>query len=267
MDLSLGHDHHRVGHGQGLLLVVGDKDEGDARLLLDLFQFHLHVLAQLQVQGPQGLVQQQDLGAGHQGPGDGHPLLLAAGQAGDSAVFKTAQGHQREHLVDLGLNLPLGHLLLPKGEGHVFKDVQMGEEGILLKNSVDVPFVGGHVVDFLAQKEDIALIRGLKAADEPEHGGLSAARGAQQGDKLVVIDVQVDVLEHRLPVKGFGDVFQLDDFFHTRPSQKHKKSDCTPAAYSHLEKLHKASLGRGEEGGESGDESLYSKETYFYYSY
>ena len=192
---------------------------------------------------------------------------MATRQAGDSAVFKTAQGHQREHLVDLGLNLPLGHLLLPKGEGHVFKDVQVGKEGILLKNSVDVPFVGGHVVDFLAQEEDFALIRGLKAADEPEHGGLSAARGAQQGDKLVVIDVQVDVLEHRLPVKGFGDIFQLDDFFHTRPSQKHKKSDCTPAAYSHLEKLHKASLGREEEGGESGDESLYSKETYFYYSY
>ena len=247
---------------------MGDKDEGDARLLLDLFQLHLHVLAQLQVQGPKGFVQQQDLGAGHQGPGDGHPLLLAAGQAGDSAVFKTTQGHQREHLVDLGLNLPLGHLLLPKGEGHVFKDVQMGEEGILLKNSVDVPFVGGHVVDFLAQKEDIALIR----VSKPPMSRSMVVFPQPEGPSRVINSLspkpRLTFTGWRgLPVKGFGDVFQLDDFFHTRPSQKHKKSDCTPAAYSHLEKLHKASLGREEEGGESGDESLYSKETYFYYSY
>ena len=133
-----------------------------------LFQLHLHVLAQLQVQGAQGLVQQQDLGAGHQGPGDGHPLLLAAGQAGDSCGFQNRSGPpERASRATLASISPLGTLLLPKGEGHVFKDVQVGKEGILLKNSVDVPFVGGHVVDFLAQEEDFALIRGLKAADEP----------------------------------------------------------------------------------------------------
>ena len=178
LDLALGHDHHRVRHGQGLLLVVGDEDKGDARLLLDFFQLHLHVLAQLQVQGAQGLVQQQHLGMGHQGPGNGHPLLLAAGQAGDGAVLKPLQGHQGEHLGDFGLNLLLGDLLLPQGEGHVFKDVQVGEEGVLLEHRVHVPLVGGDVVDFVAQEDNVPLVRGFEAADEAEHGGFAAARGA-----------------------------------------------------------------------------------------
>ena len=56
LDVSLIHDDDRVGHGEGLLLIVGDVDEGDAHLLLNLFQLDLHVLAQLQIQGAQRLV-------------------------------------------------------------------------------------------------------------------------------------------------------------------------------------------------------------------
>ena len=35
LDVPLVHDHDGVGHGQGLLLIVGHIDEGDAHLLLD----------------------------------------------------------------------------------------------------------------------------------------------------------------------------------------------------------------------------------------
>ena len=47
LDIALVHDHDGVRHGQGLLLVVGDIDKGDAHLLLNVLQLHLHVLAQL----------------------------------------------------------------------------------------------------------------------------------------------------------------------------------------------------------------------------
>ena len=40
------HHHHGVGHGQRFLLVVSDEHEGDGGLLLQLFQLHLHILAQ-----------------------------------------------------------------------------------------------------------------------------------------------------------------------------------------------------------------------------
>ena len=88
LDLALVHDHDGVAHGQGLLLVVGDIDKGDAHLLLDALELDLHILAQLQVQGAQRLVQQQHLGPVHQRPGNGHPLLLAAGELMDLRCSK-----------------------------------------------------------------------------------------------------------------------------------------------------------------------------------
>ena len=90
----------------------------------------------------------------------------------------------------------------------------MGKQGVFLEHGVDVPFMGGHVVDPVAHKQHIALIRVHKAADDPQGGSFSAAGGAQQRDKLVVMDVQADIVQDNLPVKGFGDILQLDDFFH-----------------------------------------------------
>ncbi len=74
--------HHRAaaGHGQGLVLVVGDDQEGDADLLLKLGQLRAHGFAQLGVQGRQGLVQQQHARPLDQGAGERDALALAAGQ-------------------------------------------------------------------------------------------------------------------------------------------------------------------------------------------
>ena len=123
LDHAAVHDHHRVGHGQSLLLVVGDKDEGDPRLLLNLLQLHLHVLAQLQVQGPQGLVQQQDLGLVGQSPGDGHPLLLSPGELPHPSVGEARQVHHGEHPLHRLLHFPLALLFQPHAEGNVVVDV------------------------------------------------------------------------------------------------------------------------------------------------
>ncbi|MNI54072.1 hypothetical protein D3C73_1089390 [compost metagenome] len=49
---------HAVGHHQGFFLVVGDDDEGDAALVLQAFEFQLHLFPQLLVEGAQGLVEQ-----------------------------------------------------------------------------------------------------------------------------------------------------------------------------------------------------------------
>ncbi len=164
-------------------------------------------LRELEVQRAERLVEQQHLGVVDEGAGDGDALLLAAGETGHGTMLKALERYESEHLHHLGLDLLLGDLFLPQGEGHVFKDVQVGEQGVLLKDGVHTPLVGGHVVDLLPQEEDVALVRRLKAADEPQQGRLAAAGGAEQGDKLVVVDVQVDAFQHRLTVERFGDVF------------------------------------------------------------
>ncbi len=61
LHLAAVHDDDGVGHGQGLFLVVGDVDEGDVHLALQALEFQLHLLAQLEVQGAQRLVEKQDL--------------------------------------------------------------------------------------------------------------------------------------------------------------------------------------------------------------
>ena len=45
-----------------LFLVMGHIDERDAKFILQADQFILHILAQFQIQGAQGLIQKQNLG-------------------------------------------------------------------------------------------------------------------------------------------------------------------------------------------------------------
>ena len=53
-----------VAHGQRLLLVVRHVDEGDADLLLDPLELDLHLLAELEVERAERLVEQQHARAG-----------------------------------------------------------------------------------------------------------------------------------------------------------------------------------------------------------
>jgi len=53
--------HHGdpIGQAEGLLLVMGDEDEGAAERAVDAAQLRLHRLAQLEIEGAQRLVQEQ----------------------------------------------------------------------------------------------------------------------------------------------------------------------------------------------------------------
>ncbi|KAG1386625.1 hypothetical protein G6F60_014416 [Rhizopus arrhizus] len=87
--------HHRDagGHGHRFFLIVGDEDEGDAQLALQVLKLQLHALAQLQVQRGQRFVQHQQLGLVDDGARQRHPLLLAAGHLAGVARTKVRQPH------------------------------------------------------------------------------------------------------------------------------------------------------------------------------
>ena len=91
---------------------MGHIDKGDVCLLLDALELNLHGLAQLEVKGAQGLVEQQHVGLVGQGPGNGNALLLSAGQGRDAALFKADQIDKLEHLEHLGSYLASGSLLM-----------------------------------------------------------------------------------------------------------------------------------------------------------
>ena len=98
------------GQGHGLHLVVGDIDEGRTGLHVEALELIAHLQAQLGVQIGQGLIHEQHRGLGGQGAGDGHPLLLAAGELCGVAVHKHADLHDAGHPADGEVDLLPGEL-------------------------------------------------------------------------------------------------------------------------------------------------------------
>jgi hypothetical protein len=94
-------------------LVMGDIDHRIAQLLVQAFQFHTQVGAQLGVQVRQRLVEQEHIHIAHQRAPDRHALALAARQGARLAL------QQRFDLQD------------PGGAGHAFCDLVAGQAGIL----------------------------------------------------------------------------------------------------------------------------------------
>ncbi len=146
--------HHRdgVGHRHGLLLVVGDVDEGQADLGLDALELDLHPATQLEVERPQRLVEQQHLGLVDQGPGQRDPLLLATGELHRLLAGLVAELDEVEHAADLLVDV-LG-LASSQPEGDVLVDVEVREQRVALEDRVDRTPVGLGVGDVVAGQGD-----------------------------------------------------------------------------------------------------------------
>ena len=174
LDQALRHHDDGVGHAERLLLVMRHEDEGDPGGPLDLVELCLHVLPELRVQGRQRFVKEQHLRFRHQGTGNGHALLLAAGERGDRALLEAGQRHQPEHFGDFPFDLGIGNFLHAQGEGNVLEDIEMGEEGIALEHGVDIAFVRGKPRDVLPEEKDVALVRLLEPGNDTKGRGLAA---------------------------------------------------------------------------------------------
>ncbi len=65
----------------------------------------------------------------------------------------------------------------------------MGKQCILLEYRIHISLVGRFIIDSLAHKNYIALIRMLKAADHTQRSRLATTRRTQQRNKLVVVNL------------------------------------------------------------------------------
>ena len=170
---------------------MGHDDGGDAQLLLDALDLHLHLHPELGVQVGKGLVQQQDGGTGHQGTSQGHTLLLAAGELPGITLVHTGELYQGEHVLHPLPDLLLGQLLELQTKGHVFKNRHVGEQRVILEENADIAAVGGDSGNVFAVHQDLPGGRLSKAGDHAQCGGLAAAAAAQQGDHLAFGSLQV----------------------------------------------------------------------------
>ncbi len=189
------HDRDAIGHRHRLFLVVGHVDEGDPHFLLDPLELYLHLLAELQIQRAERLVEQQHGRPVDEGPCERHPLRLAAGDLGGPALLEARELHEVQHLGDPLLDLLVGDALPAQPEGDVVEDREVGKEGVVLEHRVDVPLVRRQPGDVLALQLDGSRRGLLEAADHPEGRGLAAPRWAEEAEELTVHDLEVDVVD------------------------------------------------------------------------
>ena len=173
------------------------------------------------VQGGGGLVQDQDGGILQEDPGDGHALLLAAGEEGAALtdIGVEALGHSQDILVDLGLFRSLDDLL-HGGVGLAVADVLengVGKEEHILLDDADVLVDGplGHVPDVVAVELDGAVGDLIEPGDQLAEGGLAAAGGADDGDGLAGLHMQAHAPQDvQLAVIGEGHILHIDGTAH-----------------------------------------------------
>ncbi|MNZ92751.1 hypothetical protein D3C78_1117860 [compost metagenome] len=189
---------------------MGDQDGAGAARLEDLAHLVAEAAAQLDVEVGEGLVEQQQARLRRQRAGQGHALLLAAGQFMGIALAQGAEIDQLEHLG--GDALALG--VLADAEGDVLGHRQVREQRVVLEHHADAALFRGEGVagagNHLAGQLDAALLHGFEAGDGAQGGGLAAARGAEQAADVAGIQVQTDVLHHPLCLVAADQIAQVE---------------------------------------------------------
>ena len=218
-----------VGHVPGEGHLVGDDHHG--HVLGGEVADDLQDLAgQLGVEGGGGLVEEQDLRLHGQRTGDGHALLLTAGELVGVGILAVGKAHLLEQLPCVGVDLVLRALLdQNRGLGDVLQHGIVGEEVEVLKHqaeggldaaqlgaagehrlAVDVP--GG----IFAQIGQIAAVHGLQQRGAAQQRALAAARRADDGHHLTLLHRQGDVVEHLQLPKVLAHMIDFQNFHGAR---------------------------------------------------
>src|SRR6188508_466194 len=167
LDVAVPHDGDAIGHRHRLLLVVGHEDERDPDLTLDPLELDLHLLAELQVEGTEWLVEEEDLRVIHQSACERNALLLAARELARLALLVAGQLDKVEHEPDLVADLVRRRLAATESEGDVLEDAEVREERVVLEDGVRRALEGRQIGDVLVAEEDPSGRGFLEPADHP----------------------------------------------------------------------------------------------------
>ena len=150
----------------------------------------------LAVQGAGGLVGQQDIRVVDQGPGDSHPLHLAAGELVGPLFHLVLQSHLLQGLFRPSAALGLADAGKGQGQLHVAQHALVGDQVIALEHKADgvvavgVPIPVGILLGGAAVDDEVAAGVLVQAADNVQQGGLAASGMAQHRHKLALPEAQ-----------------------------------------------------------------------------
>jgi hypothetical protein len=167
------------------------------------------VVAQLGIQIGQRLVQEEQLGAAHQGASDREALLLAAGERVRLAHERVADAEHLGGLRDAVADLVGGHTLLAQRIGEVVegREVRVEREG-LEDHGHPAPLYG-RMGDVLTRERDGAPARALQPGDAAQGRGLAGSARAENHEEFARGDVQINAIQRVHVAKMLGQPADL----------------------------------------------------------
>ena len=133
LDPPVARDHAQIGQRHGLLLVVGDVDEGGADALLDGLQLVLHLAPELEVERAERLVEQQHRRLDHERAGEAPRADAGRRKLVRPAPRDMLQPDQRQRILDGAAALGARDALHQQPEADVAADAHVGKQRVILK--------------------------------------------------------------------------------------------------------------------------------------
>jgi hypothetical protein len=204
-----------VGDPPGEPHLVGDQDEV-ASFGSEFRDEVEHLGGHLGVQRGGGFVEEQKPGPDGHCAGDGDALALAAREVGGPFAGVGFQSEADQEFAGLAFRLvgrEAMHVL--EGQRDVPEGREVGEEVVGLEDEPHAGAVlseGGLIPERerVASEADHARGGGFEAGEKAEQGGFSAAGRADEDERPYALEIQVDVLEHRMVAVGLGEMFEAE---------------------------------------------------------
>ena len=216
-------DGHMVAYISDHRHLVGDNDDGDAGLFVDLFQQVQDLLGGLGIQGTGRFVAEQDRRIACQGPGNGHSLLLPAGKLGREGILLVGKTYHRQELSGLFPGLVRSHLLYAERKAYIFDDRFLHQQVEALKDHADpaaqLPKLGsGHLRQGLPFHQNTALCGNFQIVQAPYQRAFTGSGHAYDSVDISLLDLKVDIPEclHLcvLHLEGLVQVLHFHYIFH-----------------------------------------------------
>ena len=137
---------------------MGHEHGRDPELALHLADGAAQLLADLGVQGAEGLIEQQHLGLVRQRTRHRHALLLAAGELRRQPLIHALERHQAQQLLATLPARPGAHVPHAQRELDVLCHRHMAEQRVVLEHQPHAALAGGDVRDVAAVQCDAAMV-------------------------------------------------------------------------------------------------------------
>ncbi len=167
-----------------------------------------HTQARIQIR--QRLVHQKHDRSSHDRAPQRDPLALAAGELGRFALQELAQIERLRHFADLGIDRVFVLLAHTQGKGDVLVDIHVRVKRVALKDH-------GHIALAGRQRAHLAIVEvkrtgayRLEASDHVEHGRFTAAARANEGEELLILDQQIEIVHDQRVAKALLNLVEAD---------------------------------------------------------